>query len=230
MIRNSRVNQSSRCGTGRLLGRRLVPPLAAPAESRDGQVPQPRDGQTAGTVLVTGGTGMLGSLVAGHLAGTGRARVLMLASRSGPAAPGAADLAAGLARAGAAVQLAVCDAGDREAVAGVLARVPGDAPLTGIVHAAGVLDDGVTGLLTPGRVEAVMRPKADAAWHLHELTAQEWTGNFVLFSSAAAVFGSRGRRITRPPMRFWMAWPLTAGRRGGPRCRWRGGRGRMTAA
>jgi acyl transferase domain-containing protein/thioesterase domain-containing protein/acyl carrier protein len=186
---------------GRLLGRRLVRPAAVPPEPRDDRRPGARDARTpgtraprdAGTVLVTGGTGLLGGLVAGHLAGTGRARVLVLASRSGPAASGAADLAAGLARAGAAVQLAACDAGDRDAVAGLLARVPGDTPLTGVVHTAGVLDDGVTESLTPERVDAVMRPKADAAWHLHELTQDASLDTFVLFSSAAAAFGSAGQ-------------------------------------
>ena len=150
----------------------------------------PREG---GTVLVTGGTGTLGGLVAGHLAGTGRARVLVLASRSGPAAAGAAVLAAGLAGRGAGVRVVACDAADRPAVAGVLAGVAAGGRLAGVVHAAGVLDDAVTGSLTPGRVDAVMRPKADAAWHLHELTAAMDVQDFVLFSSAAAVFGSPGQ-------------------------------------
>jgi len=147
----------------------------------------------AGTVLVTGGTGMLGALVAGHLADAGRARVLMLASRSGPAAPGTAVLAAGLAARGAAVRVTACDAADRAGLAALLAAVPAGCPLTAVVHAAGVLDDGVTGSLTPARVEAVMRPKADAAWHLHELTRDVDLEAFVLFSSAAATFGSAGQ-------------------------------------
>jgi acyl carrier protein len=151
----------------------------------------------------------LGALVARHLAATGRARGLVLNSRSGPAAPGAAELAAGLAAAlaadpaavvapglagsGAAVQLIACDAADRAALAALLARVPAASPLTGVVHAAGVLDDGVTGSLTPERVDAVMRPKADAAWHLHELTAGMNLDAFVLFSSASAAFGGLGQ-------------------------------------
>ena len=157
----------------------IPPDLAAPREP--------------GTVLVTGGTGVLGGLVAGHLAATGQARELVLASRSGPAAPGAATLAADLAGRGARVRVTACDTADRPALADLLARVPAGAPLTGVVHAAGVLDDGVTGSLTPERVDAVMRPKADAAWHLHELTAAIDLDAFVLFSAAAATFGNAGQ-------------------------------------
>jgi acyl carrier protein len=149
--------------------------------------------EAAGTVLVTGGTGMLGGLVAGHLVATGRADGLVLASRSGPGAPGVAALAAALAGRGAWVQVAACDAADRDALAGLLAQVPADDPLTGVVHTAGVVDDGVIGSLSPARIDAVMRPKADAAWHLHELTRESGLRMFVLFSSAAATFGGAGQ-------------------------------------
>ena len=106
----------------------------------------------AGTVLITGGTGTLGGLVAGHLARTGRARGLVLVSRSGPGAAGAAGLAAGLAAAGAGVLVVACDVAVRAGLAALVAGVPAGEPLTGVVHTAGFLDDGVTGSLTPARV------------------------------------------------------------------------------
>ena len=155
--------------------------------------PDPAAPRRAGTVLVTGGTGTLGGLVAGHLAATGRARGLVLASRSGPVRPGVAALAAGVAASGAWVQVAACDATERAALAGLLAKIPANDPLTGVVHTAGVLDDGVTGSLTTTRVDAVMRPKADAAWNLHQSTADLDLDAFVLFSSAAVTFGSAGQ-------------------------------------
>jgi polyketide synthase 12 len=145
-----------------------------------------------GTVLVTGGSGGLGGLVARHLAGRGR-RHLVLASRRGAGAPGLAGLAAGLAGAGAGVRVVACDAADRPGLAAVIAAAPAHAPLTGVVHAAGVLDDGVTGSLTPARLDRVMRPKADGAWHLHELTRDLDLDMFVLFSAAAGIWGNPGQ-------------------------------------
>jgi NADPH:quinone reductase-like Zn-dependent oxidoreductase/nucleoside-diphosphate-sugar epimerase len=150
-------------------------------------------GRRVGTVLVTGGTGTLGGLTAGHLAAAGRAGHLLLVSRSGPAARGVPALAAGLAAAGAGVTVAACDVGERDQVARLLALVPAGQPLRGVVHAAGVLDDATIGSLTPARVGAVMAPKAAAAWYLHELTAGLDLDLFVLFSSAAATFGSPGQ-------------------------------------
>jgi polyketide synthase 12 len=146
-----------------------------------------------GTVLVTGAPGALGGLVARHLAAGRRAGQLVLASRRGPAAAGAAGLAAGLAGLGAGVRMVACDVGDRDQLAGVIAGVPAQAPLAGVVHAAGVLDDAVTGSLTPARVRAVMQPKAAGAWHLHELTRHLDLGMFVLFSSVAGIWGSPGQ-------------------------------------
>jgi acyl carrier protein len=141
--------------------------------------------------VVTGGTGLLGGLVAGHLAATGRAGTLLLLSRSGPAAPGAAGLVAGLAARGTAVSVVACDAADRAALAAALGGA--GEPVRGVVHTAGVLDDGVIGSLNPDRLAAVMRPKSDAAWFLHELTEPDQPDLFVLFSSAAAAFGSAGQ-------------------------------------
>ncbi|MEU4411443.1 type I polyketide synthase, partial [Streptosporangium sp. NPDC023963] len=145
------------------------------------------------TVLVTGGTGGLGALVAKHLATTYQVKHLLLASRRGEQAPGAAELAAELTELGATVTVAACDVGDRDALAGLIAAIPVQHPLSGVVHTAGVLDDGVITALTPERLDRVMRPKADAAWHLHELTRHLDLSAFVLFSSLSGVLGGAGQ-------------------------------------
>ena len=155
--------------------------------------PDPAVHRDTGTVLVTGGTGTLGSLVARHLAASGRAARAVLVSRSGPGAAGAARSAAAVAGAGAAVSVVACDAADREALAAVIAGIGGAAPLTSVIHAAGVLDDGTVHSLTAARIDAVMRPKADAAWNLHELTRDAGVRDFVLFSAGAATFGAPGQ-------------------------------------
>jgi 3-oxoacyl-(acyl-carrier-protein) synthase len=154
----------------------------------------PRDpAEAGGTVLVTGGTGTLGGLVAGHLVTAYGVRRLVLSSRTGPAVPGAGELAAGLAVAGASVTVAACDAADRGALAALLAAIPAAEPLTGVVHAAGTLDDAVVASLTGDRLDAVLRPKVDAAWNLHELTGGLDLSLFILFSSAAGTFGTSGQ-------------------------------------
>ncbi|WP_373304544.1 beta-ketoacyl reductase, partial [Streptomyces anandii] len=146
-----------------------------------------------GTVLVTGATGTLGGLVARHLVAEHGVRHLLLISRRGMAAEGAEELVEELRDSGAEVTLVACDVADREALAGVLASVPAGRPLGAVVHAAGVLDDGVIASLTPERVDAVLRPKVDAALVLDELTRDAGLSAFVLFSGAAAVFGAAGQ-------------------------------------
>ncbi|MFI2093521.1 SDR family NAD(P)-dependent oxidoreductase, partial [Streptomyces rishiriensis] len=147
----------------------------------------------AGTVLVTGGTGTLGGLVARHLVAAHGVRHLLLTSRRGPEAPGAAELTAELEAAGASVTVVACDMSKRRAVKKLLAAVSSDAPLTAVVHVAGVLDDGVIASLTQERIGAVFRPKVDAALTLHELTRDMDLSAFVLFSSAAGVIGGPGQ-------------------------------------
>ncbi|MFJ9950942.1 SDR family NAD(P)-dependent oxidoreductase [Kitasatospora sp. NPDC091207] len=149
----------------------------------------------AGTVLVTGGTGSLGALLARHLVTGHGVRQLLLVSRRGLDAEGAPELAAELAGLGASVSVVACDVTDRGAVAALLAAVPAEHPLTGVVHTAGVLDDGVIGALTPERLAYVFAPKVTAVRHLDELTRElaPELRSFVLFSSAAGVFGSAGQ-------------------------------------
>ncbi len=146
-----------------------------------------------GTVLITGGTGVLGGLVARHLVTEYGVRHLLLTSRRGRDSAAAQRLETELSALGAEVTIAACDAADREALTGLLAAVPAEHPLTAVIHAAGVLDDTVLTSLTPERLDAVLRPKADAAWNLHELTKGSDLSAFVLFSSAAGVFGNSGQ-------------------------------------
>ena len=142
-----------------------------------------------GTVLVTGGTGGLGAVLARHLVTAHGVRRLVLTSRRGPRAPGASELVEELAALGATATAVACDVADRDAAAALIAAHTPAA----VVHAAGVLDDGVVTALTPERVDRALAPKADAAWHLHELTREHDLSAFVLVSSAAGTLGSGGQ-------------------------------------
>ncbi|MFF4355193.1 SDR family NAD(P)-dependent oxidoreductase, partial [Streptomyces sp. NPDC001530] len=146
-----------------------------------------------GTVLVTGGTGGLGALVARHLVVEHGVRHLLLTSRRGADAPGAEELRSELTGLGAEVSITACDVADRDAVAAALAAIPAAHPLTAVVHVAGVTDNGLVGSLTPERVDSVLRPKADAAWHLHELTKDQPLAAFVMFSSAGGMVLAAGQ-------------------------------------
>ncbi|WP_432757858.1 type I polyketide synthase [Saccharopolyspora erythraea] len=153
----------------------------------------PRAWDPDGTVVITGGTGGLGGVLARHLVAEHGVRHLVLAGSRGPDAPGAEGLRAELLDHGAEVTVAACDVADRDAVRELVAAVPAEHPLTAVVHAAGVLDDGVVESLTPQRLEAVLRPKVDGAWNLHEATRDLDLAAFVVYSSASGVMGSPGQ-------------------------------------
>ncbi|MFD7439716.1 type I polyketide synthase, partial [Streptomyces sp. NPDC059861] len=170
---------------------RLLAPRLARADAPGG-VPDRRL-DTDGTVLVTGGTGGLGALFARHLVAEHGVRHLLLVSRRGLGAPGAAELSAELEGLGAAVTVAAADVGDRDALAALIASIPAEHPLTAVVHAAGVLDDATVQSLTEAQLDAVLRPKADAARHLHELTRDLDLTAFVLFSSVSGLTGTAGQ-------------------------------------
>ncbi|MFC7310857.1 beta-ketoacyl reductase, partial [Streptomyces monticola] len=172
---------------GALYGARLA---RVPVVTEEEAGPTSRFGDGEGTVLMTGASGTLGGLFARHLVSELGVRRLLLTSRRGADAPGAAELAEELTALGAEVSWAACDAADREALAALLAPIEN---LSGVVHVAGVLDDGVIASLTPERIDSVLRPKVDAALNLHELTADRELDAFVVFSSAAGVFGNPGQ-------------------------------------
>ncbi|MFJ2420748.1 SDR family NAD(P)-dependent oxidoreductase, partial [Streptomyces brevispora] len=179
-------------------GRVFVPRLAriAPQDSDTASPPDPVAGADAvGTVLLTGATGALGAKIAERLITHHGVRHLLLAGRRGPAAPGAPELLAHLTVLGAEVTLVACDTADRAAVTRLLTGIPDAHPLSAVVHAAGVLDDGVLEDLTPERLDAALRPKADAALLLHELTRELGLelSAFVLFSSVTGVTGTAGQ-------------------------------------
>ncbi|MET9359213.1 SDR family NAD(P)-dependent oxidoreductase [Streptomyces sp. NPDC006617] len=166
-----------------------VPRLSRTAP-QDGSVPSP---SPDGTVLITGATGVLGQLVARHLVAEHGVRHLLLVSRRGADAAGALELEAELTAHGADVTMAACDTADREALSGLLDGIPAEHPLTAVVHAAGVLDDATLQGLTPERLDTVLRPKVEAARHLHALTAELRLDAFVLFSSLAGTVGAPGQ-------------------------------------
>jgi thioesterase domain-containing protein/NADP-dependent 3-hydroxy acid dehydrogenase YdfG/acyl carrier protein len=164
-----------------------------PHEGDERKGEEAREGRIEGTVLITGGTGGLGAQVARHLVAEHGARRVLLASRRGREAPGAAELEAELVQAGADVRIEACDVTARDELERLVESVSEESPLRMVVHAAGVLDDGVIESLTPQRVEGVLAPKVAGAWYLHELTERLELSAFVLFSSAAGVFGGPGQ-------------------------------------
>jgi acyl transferase domain-containing protein/acyl carrier protein len=167
-------------------GELLVPRLA----QAEDEASEPTELDPERTVLITGATGAIGALIAEHLAEAHGARHLLLVSRSGEKVPGALDLRARLQEHGAEATIAACDVSDRSQLEGLLAQVPKEHPLGAVIHCAAVLDDGLLESLDEERLERVFAPKADAAWHLHELSAGLDLTHFVCFSSIAGLIGS----------------------------------------
>lgn len=168
----------------------LAPMLAAVTPVAAAPEPVPAIFGPGGTVLITGGTGTIGRLIARHLVARHGVRRLLLTGRHALDAEGAAELRAEFAESGAEVNAVACDVADRAAVAALLAGIP---DLSGVIHAAGVLEDATAATLTEDQLHAVLRPKVDGAWHLHELTRDRDLSAFVLFSSAAGVLGGAGQ-------------------------------------
>ncbi|MEU2733458.1 type I polyketide synthase, partial [Streptomyces griseoviridis] len=163
-----------------------VPRLARVVPGEDAG---PRWDREDGTVLITGGTGGLGRIVARHLVAERGVRDVLLVSRSGSAADGVAELVAELSESGARVSVEACDVADADAVAELVSRYE----VRAVVHSAGVLDDGMVESLTPERLARVLRPKADAAWNLHLATKERGLDAFVLFSSLSGILGGPGQ-------------------------------------
>ena len=152
-----------------------------------------------GTVLITGGTSGLGALVAKHLVTEQGVKHLVLTSRRGIEAGGAAELRDELTGLGATVTVAACDVSERSAVDGLIAGIDG---LSAVVHSAAVMDNNMVGALTAEQVDAVLKPKVDAAWHLHEATAGLDLKAFVLFSSCAGLVVGAGQANYAAANRF----------------------------
>ena len=146
-----------------------------------------------GAVLITGGLGDLGRRVATWLVSSHDVRDLVLTSRRGMNTPGAEAFVDELAELGAEATVVAGDSADLDSVKSVMALFGEDRPLRGVVHAAGVLDDGALTALTPERFDAVFLPKLDGAWHLHQLTQDMELDLFMIFSSIASIMGAPGQ-------------------------------------
>ncbi|WP_055599453.1 type I polyketide synthase [Streptomyces aureus] len=144
--------------------------------------------------LVTGGLGGLGLAAARALSASG-ARHLVLLGRTPPGDAALREIEA-LRTEGCAVRVVTADVADPEQLARAVAPPP-DGPeqprLAGVLHLAGVLDDGVLLLQSPERLRRVMAPKARGAWNLHELTRDLPLDFFVLFSSVSGLLGTPGQ-------------------------------------
>ncbi|MFI9276271.1 type I polyketide synthase, partial [Kitasatospora sp. NPDC052896] len=172
-------------------GQLYVPRLTKTTTPAPNQTPTPLDPN--GTILITGGTGTLGTLLAHHLATTHHARHLLLTSRRGPNTPTATKLTTELQALGVNITITACDTSNRDELTKLLNTIPTEHPLTAVIHTAGTLHDATIPTLTPTHLNTVLTPKIDTAWHLHDLTKNLNLTAFVLYSSIAATLGSPGQ-------------------------------------
>ncbi|MCX4736638.1 type I polyketide synthase [Streptomyces sp. NBC_01363] len=142
------------------------------------------------TLLITGGTGGLATLIAAHLITHHHIKNLTLASRQGPHAPNATQLTQHLTQLGAHITLTTCDVSNPTQLTQLINNTP---HLKGIIHTAGTLNDATLTNQTPHHLNTTLTPKADAAWHLHHTTQHLNLTHFILYSSAAATLDGAGQ-------------------------------------
>ncbi|MEU4345710.1 type I polyketide synthase [Nocardia sp. NPDC023852] len=173
--------------------RMFVPRLSGGVRPEEPQSSEPGAMFGNGTVLITGGTGGLGAVMARHLVAVHGVEHLLLVSRRGEAAAGVAELVAELTDMGAEIRVVACDVGDRTSVAAVLDTIGAEYPLTAVIHSAGVVDDATLEKLTAEQIDRVLAPKVDGALHLNDLTRGHDLAAFIMFSSVASTFGAPGQ-------------------------------------
>jgi phthiocerol/phenolphthiocerol synthesis type-I polyketide synthase C len=188
-----------------------VPPVVRPAQFPVGF---PVRFEAEATYLITGGLGGIGCAVATWMVGQG-ARHLVLMGR-GPASQSAQETLDALRAAGTEVVAARADVARADQLAAVLESISASMPpLRGVVHAAGILDDGILARLDERRLRDVMAPKVEGAWNVHALTQDRALDFFVLFSSAASLLGSPAQAHYAAANAFLdaLAWHRRAGGR-----------------
>ena len=193
---NSAINTEQEPEIALRAGVMYAPRLQAVAQTKDiDKLPlsMPNIVDTAGTVLISGGTGELGSLVARHLVNNYGLKQLLLTSRKGMAAAGAKELKAELEEQGANVEIAACDVSDYASLKAVVETISASTPLVGVIHCAGALDDAVVLEQNEEKLKKALLPKVSGAWNLHQLTKDKELAMFVMFSSLSGVMGGPGQ-------------------------------------
>lgn len=146
-----------------------------------------------GAVLVTGGVGGLGKFISRWLVTEHGVTDLLLTSRRGLDTSGATDFVAELAELGATTEVIACDVADPDSLAKVMGVFDQNRPLRGVVHTAGVLDDGMLDTMTDDSIDTVFAPKVDGAWNLHRMTRDLELDFFVMYSSVSGIMGTLGQ-------------------------------------